>query len=426
MFDIILLTIFYLLFVILSWKKPVWAVYLTLVSLPLYVFRFHLGSIPMTFLEGMILLLFVVFLIKSLRQKKPGEVWKKIYTCPFFGPGVLLLVAATVSVFVSPDIKAALGIWKAYFIEPILFMIVVANVIKDKKQFRNMIWSLGIAGAWISILGVVQYLTGLGIPAPWHEEGARRITSLYEYPNAVGLFLAPVLTLLLGIIITQVKFFKPKNIWWFILIILLALFAVLASVSEGAWLAIAAGVTFCFLFTRFRKIFLVLLVVLVLLVFAIPQARDYVLPIITFQDVSGDVRLVMWQGTWNLLKARPFEGAGLAGFSILYEQFRLIKHTEFLMYPHNILLNFWAETGLIGLIAIVWIIIKYFWEGIKLIKAKVEDYQYAIILMGVMVAILVYGIVDAPYFKNDLSVMFWLWLVMLVLVGRLSRSEANK
>ena len=42
-----------------------------------------------------------------------------------------------------------------------------------------------------------------------------------------------------------------------------------------------------------------------------------------------------------------------------------------------------------------------------------------IVVMAGMVAILVYGLVDVPYFKNDLAVLFWTILTMgAVIAGK--------
>jgi len=37
---------------------------------------------------------------------------------------------------------------------------------------------------------------------------------------------------------------------------------------------------------------------------------------------------------------------------------------EIYLYPHNLVLNFWSELGLAGLLLFIWIILKYFWLGI--------------------------------------------------------------
>jgi hypothetical protein len=60
------------------------------------------------------------------------------------------------------------------------------------------------------------------------------------------------------------------------------------------------------------------------------------------------------------------------------------------------------ETGLLGLIGLLWLIINAIKKGIQNLDA-----QKTIVLAG-LATIIIFGFVDTPYFKNDLSVLFWL------------------
>jgi O-antigen ligase len=114
---------------------------------------------------------------------------------------------------------------------------------------------------------------------------------------------------------------------------------------------------------------------------------------------------------------------------------------EIFLYPHNILLNFWSEIGLAGVLLFIWIILKYFGLGISTLVIAAPEPQsrnmnetkiwipgqarndrkewkfFNIGLICAMVVILVHGLVDVPYFKNDLAVMFWLYVAMMSLVN---------
>jgi O-antigen ligase len=84
-------------------------------------------------------------------------------------------------------------------------------------------------------------------------------------------------------------------------------------------------------------------------------------------------------------------------------------HTEAnFIDPHNIVLNFWVEVGLLGLIAFAWIMFVGFrvsWHGWRSASAGWRPYHLGVLLA--LVAVLVHGQVDVPYFKNDLSLQFW-------------------
>jgi O-antigen ligase len=90
---------------------------------------------------------------------------------------------------------------------------------------------------------------------------------------------------------------------------------------------------------------------------------------------------------------------------------------EIYMYPHSIVLNFWSELGLLGVIGFFWIIVMFFIFGIRAyrIARRAQDpFAYAILgLMTALLATIVHGLVDVPYFKNDLAVLFWIMMGMI-------------
>src|SRR5438445_804458 len=61
----------------------------------------------------------------------------------------------------------------------------------------------------------------------------------------------------------------------------------------------------------------------------------------------------------RMLAHRPIFGSGLSGFASAINPYRN-GYAELQIYPHNILLNFWAETGILGLVAFGWLMVKTF------------------------------------------------------------------
>jgi len=357
---------------------------LVVLCLPTYLIRFKIMGIPFTFLEILILLLFIFFLIKTRLKFSLGEHKYIIYS---------FLLISLIACIVSVNNIAALGILKAYLLEPILFFIVIINV---KPRFSAVLKAFGWSAVFISLVALAQYFSGYGIPVPWNVRGAEfRLTSVYDYPNAVGLYLTPIIVLF----ISQIVIVR-KNVYFSLLVIVFSLLAVLGAKTEGAILAIVVSLFFLGFFSKWKKIFMGGLVVGIALIFIVPAFREAV----TFQDTSGDVRLALWQGTWNLIKDRPLFGAGLASFQEIYPQYKLAKHVEALLYPHNIFLDFWVELGLFGIIWLLWVQGKFFLNNWRAGKPR------NIALMAMMLAILIYGLVDVTYFKNDLAVVFWIIL----------------
>lgn len=414
-----------LLFCVLAWFKPKYALGLILALLPTYQIQFQILHIPFTFLEAMILFLFVIYFgknirkIKEIREQFEGWQW----------PVIIWLVIATVSMFISPDLRAAAGVWKAYFIEPVLFLILLLILIKDKRDLKIIYAAVFFSVYYLGFYALYQKLTGGGVVSLENLGGEKiiRATGLFSHPNFLGLFLGPLIVLAFGQIINlePKKFLSPLN--GFILL-LLGVGALFFSRSEGAIIGVAAGLIFYLLFfKKLRKYVLIGLAAVVLLVAIYPVPRQYVSEKALLRDLSGQFRLNIWKGAVSLLKTSPILGVGLDGYEKLipeYQDKNFIADTgEKLFappqpYPHNLFLAVWLELGLAGLIVFVWILIKFFRDGFKKLKERnVYSSRFTVYsIMAAMVAVLIHGLVDTPYFKNDLSIIFWLIIGLMIIL----------
>jgi len=454
---------FFLFFIWLAWRKPILALALIVVLLPSYQIRFKIGFLPMTVLEMMILILFLLQIanllqIYKLRIKKIIEHWRNLLD-GWFWLILAWLVVATIAIFVSPSLRQAAGAWKAYFIEPILFLVVLVGLVKTKKGFNLILAGLFFSAFYISLWTIAQKLFGFGgvwSLEQWPSTRVWRATGPFPYPNALGLYLAPITILIFGQLITNYKNCLKFTVYSSVFI--LSLSAIILARSEGAILGILIGLLF-YLFLTLRstsmlhsmkaKIFwgIILLLTVVCLLFILPKSQT-LFQKITFQDFSGRLRLNIWQETLEMLKDRPIFGAGLAGYQTIMESYHQIPWAEIYLYPHNLFLNFWSELGLAGLIIFVLILIKFFYEGfnkiIQIIRtcpnapnnsdervriAEVPPRRdggalfgcYSLFLvsnLSAMVALIIHGLVDAPYFKNDLAVLFWLIVGLSILVNK--------
>jgi len=406
-------------FSVLAWKSNRWALLVIIGLLPTYLIRFNISFVPFTLLEGMVIILFLVWTIQNYRTL-PILIRKRT---KIEEGSIYLIMAATLAVIVSPNIVAGLGIWKAYFIEPWIFFILFTQIFNFKKDFKPLIYILAASAFAISSLALWQKFNPSGlflfeqtwwaIPNPfWAAEATRRVTSFYGFPNAIGLYLAPLIILFVG----SLKYFKREiTKILLILIVTLSFIALIFALSEGALIAVVAGlITLGVISTTRRKYILGGILVLILGSLLIQPVRSYLLPEITFQNPSGQVRLTIWQETWQLLQDQPLTGAGLAGYQQAVAPYHQAKHIEIYQYPHNLILNFWTELGLFGLIAFIWLLVIVFRHLYRQRSRPLTP-----ILIALLVVILVHGLVDVPYFKNDLAIFFW---VIVGLANQIDKS----
>lgn len=403
---VLILALFTLAYV--SYKKTSVACGLLILLFPTYLFRAKIFGIPTTFLEISFIVVFIVWLIKNIK-KIPVTGYPLLVTRLKY-PIILFLFAGAISIFTSPNTLSALGLWKAYFVEPMLFFYLLKKTISTKEDKEFIFWCLTISTLPIALLSIFQKFTGFGIAEPmWVDSAQRRVTSIFTSPNAVGLYLGPIAVMCFGWILYRLKIkdLRFKNIIIYI-IFFLNILAILFTKSQGTWIGVAAGIIFLCYFLLHKKWTAVSVAIIAIAICIIPQTQKILLPYITFSDQSGQNRIALWRGSMQYLVSSPknfFLGSGLSGFSSVQENFRDPKKIEPLIYPHNIFLNFWMETGLLGLLAICWIVFCFFKKGSS--GHQLSAISYKLIFMAAMVTILIHGLIDVPYFKNDLSMLFW-------------------
>jgi O-antigen ligase len=82
-------------------------------------------------------------------------------------------------------------------------------------------------------------------------------------------------------------------------------------------------------------------------------------------------------------------------------------------------LTTWSETGLLGLLAFAAIFFGLLWRGWRSIARATDIYKPVVWgTTGALVLYLVHGLFDSPYWKNDLSVEFWLVAALQVVAIR--------
>lgn len=385
----------------LAWKDLRKAFFLFVAFLPTYVIRLNVSGLPTTALEIMFAILFVAWMLK--REKRLIDIK---------GWGVLLLLwlgVATLQMFVSPDFRAAAGVWKAYFIEPALFFLMACDFLRTHEERDQALRALGGTALAVGGLAILQRFTGWGVPPPFNgipippaTEAEFRSTAFYGFPNAIGLFLAPLLPIFLGCLYADRK--RPRRAAFWAAVAAVSGLALILAQSEGAIIGATAGVVAVGLLApKTRKLTLGIVAAGAIVILAVSPLRHFALEKASLNDWSGRVRKEMWAETFEMLKNRPLLGAGLSGYRSTFVPYHKAGHIEIFQYPHTILLNLWSELGLAGIIAFVLLMIRFFQQALATTSWT---------LAGAGVALLVHGLVDVPYFKNDLAMIFWLLLAL--------------
>ena len=427
----------------LSWRRLDLGVYLVIFSLPLYLLRLKIFFVPTTVLELMIYAVFLVWLLKKLIISREDDLVRGRLPGSFYIPILLLLLGCLISTLASSDIRMSLGILKGWFIDPILLFLVITNWIKTKEQVKNILIISIASGIFIGLAGIFYWL----FPSFEGVTYDMRLKEFYLSPNHLAMTLAPILLIAYGFFLNGLakKYSIREKIFWVFSFLIISI-PLYLTYSYGAWLGIAAGIifiSFCF-FQKLKNIQeggipecrlhnvpkIIPIVIITCLFFTAVFSSQ--LKAEKFQKIfdersSFNSRIMIWQASLTILKDHSILGIGPGNFQEYYLAYQ-IKFPPYLEWavpqPHNLFLAFWLQCGLIGFIGFIWIIILFFKKGFKILNEGENMYPrlqvkfIACILISQMIYILIHGLVDTPYWKNDLSVMFWVMVGLMAVLDQ--------
>lgn len=365
--------------------------------------RWHIGFYPTTLLEIAIVATVAAFGIETVLGHRQLE-WRT----PFTFPALAFVLAGAIAVVAAPDHTKALGLYRAYLIEPIAFGYVLANVASSSRRAALVLAGfavagvvVGVANSWVVLDALIHHAYQVTVTPP---------VVIYLTANATALFLVPLIAVAGSIVLHGVD--RRERIVGAVFVVI-AIPSVLLSFSRGGYLALAAVAVGLALSHQRRQWLLGGTVAAGLLLLLIPPIGSRIA--VQLQNGYGNTvvgpggRLALWSATLQMLKQHPFFGAGLSGFAQRMTTFWNSDHPNSnFIDPHNIVLNFWVETGLLGVIAFAWIMVVAFratWRGWRRGRTEWRPIQLGVLLA--FVALVTHGLVDVPYFKNDLSLEFW-------------------
>ncbi|HRY52224.1 MAG TPA: O-antigen ligase family protein [Candidatus Portnoybacteria bacterium] len=396
-------------FAVVSWRWPKASAWLVIFLAPLYLLK--INSWPITVLEALIWLFVGAWLVKKIINHEINSQWIKGYSRNFILAIILVLIGVFLASVFSADWRVSFGILKAYFIAPLAFCFVLGSAFK-KENLLNLFFSAlfassGIVAAISLFFLFFNQLTFDG-----------RLSSFYLSPNHLAMWLVP--GLLAGVALWPAfKKNYQKSLWLIVYVLLLAI--LYFTYSYGAWLGLGAALIFLALVLgalkgMTKKQWLVLfggallLGSLVLASQLFGAKSEKLLDIFSSPRSSWQSRLMVWQAALEILKDNWFLGVGPGLFQkyyLAYQQYFSVPYLEWAVpQPHNLFLAWWLQAGLAGLVGFFWLIIGFF-KQIKRVLLKIPSLP-EVFLMAIMVFFLMHGLIDTPFWKNDLALIFWL------------------
>ncbi len=373
----------------------------------------------------LVILLITVWLISSFLNKKgTTKLYKSIKPKVFLTIPLLLLVMLNIYFSVFP--QASLIKWAKILLLALLGLYIATN-----KQFEFKSWfikPLSISVIFFVLIGLAQFLTGHTVGGFMYLLGERsfsvmttgvalinifgrqylRAYSTFSHPNSFSGYLIVSLAFLVFSINK-----KDKNNRLIYIAIAAGIVGLIITFSKGvlAAVVVVALIYYISVLTKgsLRKFSLALLYLSIIISMLVSVASENILIKEVKLSEGVEKRLELNHIAGNLISKRPLLGAGLNNFIYEIPEQSLDTSVFWWLQPvHNIFLLIFSEAGIVGLLALfylLYIVIK---------KARRRD--VATVLS--VVAILITGMFDHYWLTLQQNMLMFTFVVGLSLRKR--------
>jgi len=374
----------------------------TLALLPAYVLRFQIGPVPSTALEVLVAITIVLYVAGQWQEGK-----RRPIRTPLDIPILLLLLAGAIAVVIPADRLGAAGHYRAYFIEPILLFYVAIDLMHTPRDFRTVLIGFGLGSTAFALLNLGAWAVALA----QNDVNIRAAPeAIYTSPNSVALYLEPAVGLALGLVL-----FGPDGIARKLALAWLAVLTVasILTLSRGLYAAFGFVILFAVITLTSLRVRLAIIGAAVVATFGalqVPYISVRVFGQHGPETTLGSLqqRLSIWTSSLHLIRDHPIFGIGLRAYQKAIVPYVLPGEIPEL-YPHNVWLAFWVQLGLLGLLSFIYIWVSLVIRGWSAFVGATGLTKA--ILWGVLAGLTmfaVHGMVDTPYYKNDLAIEFWM------------------
>lgn len=378
-----------------------------------YIIKFKLLGFPTNLLMVWVFLFWAIFFIYMVSKNRLAEFFGSLKNLDkklliFTG---LFFVSALLALFLGGFDRAKLGQFIVLFLQPIITFFIARFIISTNPNTKNLLLTacyllFGFAG----LLAIIQYFTLFTLPPQFWGNSLepKRATAFFIHPNFYALWCAPLIAFLIPDLRLRINNFKREI--YLILSWVIGAIGLFLSLSRAGWMGLVGAVMVYFVIaadSKTKKFILSAVIVIVIAIIAIPNFR-YRLLLPFYGEKSSLSRFSLWEAGVSGIKKNPLFGLGLNGFSNQYSALSPDPQLDTHNFPHNVFLNFWVETGILGLLSFISICYFAIYQGLK----NRQD----ILKLGVtlfIVALLTQGQLDNPYFKNDLAMVFWMILAFV-------------
>lgn len=353
---------------------------------------------------------------------KKGLAKKFFPQTPLNQPVFALFVVSFVSMIFSVNINLGLEGVFLKLGEYILLFFICADIFSKKEN--NGVWLKILLGVIVTSTMVLfadagfQWITGKDFIRGFSRGRFR--ACFCSANDFAGYLIAtlPILFCMIFILFKKIKVTLRLTIRFACIGLFLAGLILLGrTFTRGAWLGYLISMLFMGiigLIANVRKRFFAAMAIICFLIPLI-VAFAFVKPIggrlASVQEGFGAsaTRLYQWKEALAIIEDFPLLGTGPNTYTVVACNYEKAGKTGY--YPHNSYLHMVAEIGILGLLAFLWILWRFFKGGLVILRHLPGNNDVFLLgIMGGILATLVHSFVDTNLFALKLVVLFWVML----------------
>ena len=310
-----------------------------------------------------------------------------------------------------------------------LLVLLVVSSVQKVEQLRLVI-ALAVCGITVAALyGCYQSYVGVEVVASQQDMTLNygmpgRVYSFFDNPNNFA-------ELLVMLIPLDFALFLGAKGWrgrlWSAAALIPCVAAIGFTYSRSGWIGLALAVMVFIALENWRLIPVMAVAGVCAIPFLPETIYNRILTIGNMKDSSTSYRFAIYDASATLMKDYWYRGVGL-GTDVMQRTFRAYPAMfdgSFPIHTHNNYLQMWGETGILGLISYLAVLLYGLKSGVKAYY-QTMDRQVRHILaaaLGAFCGILVIGVAEYTWFYPRNMFIYWFLFGVIMTCVKLSRNS---
>jgi len=346
----------------------------------------------------------VIYLLRKIIVKE------RIYTYNKLDVYLLIMSVAFLIATIFSKAQVLSAFEYAFYIIIIIFGMITRNVISNDKLVKRVLHLINMSTLLVCLYGFYQAVYIKPMQKAWLDPSVRdeikfRVISTFENPNLLAIFLVIVIPIALFMMLNERKLIVKA---YYALSVIIFIISLGLTFSRTGMLGFVAAIVIFIVLLNIKYILYLIIGGICIIPF-LPSVLMSRIRSMSVHDSTVDYRLKIWETTMQMINDNFFTGVGYGSGAYMEEYNNYLGKTKIVAHAHNTVLEVFAESGVIGLIAFVVFIGQIYFNYIKVILHSNKKMQKLILIMGISIltGFMINGIAEHTLFYYKNAAMFY-------------------